>query len=137
MAFVIDFGSLFCLTEFFHVHYLASAALAFTLGVVTNYSISVAWVFDKRAVRNSWVELFIFALLGVMGLGLNQLLMYVLTDLAGLYYLLSKIISTGVTYVWNFVSRKVILFTLPPGEHEDTRAEVDRAAARAELSPVE
>jgi putative flippase GtrA len=116
LAFVIDIGTLFILTEFAGIHYLVSAAFAFGVGLATNYCLSVLWVFDRRAVRNRYVEFVIFALLGVMGLGLNELAMFTLTELAGLHYLASKVFSTGLTYIWNFGSRKVLLFSFPPGE---------------------
>jgi putative flippase GtrA len=137
LAFVIDFGALFSLTEFCHVHYLVSAALAFTLGLATNYGLSVLWVFNKRAVRNALVEFVIFALLGVMGLGINELTMYSLTELAGFHYLASKLFATGLTYVWNFVSRKLILFSFPPGEAEDSLPAVGVARIAVTTPPAE
>jgi putative flippase GtrA len=50
LAFIVDFASLFALTEFFSVHYLISAAIAFLLGITTNYVLSLTWVFTKRAI---------------------------------------------------------------------------------------
>lgn len=114
LAFVVDFGALFALTHILGIHYLISAGLAFGLGLATNYAISVVWVFDQRAVQSRWAEFLIFALLGVVGLGLNELTIYVLTDWFGMHYLASKVGATGLTYVWNFASRKMLLFSLPP-----------------------
>jgi putative flippase GtrA len=37
IAFMIDFAALFFLTDIFHFHYLVSAAMAFLLGLATNY----------------------------------------------------------------------------------------------------
>jgi putative flippase GtrA len=118
LAFVIDYGALFLLAEFTGLHYLWAAALAFTLGLVTNYCISVRWVFGKRGVQNRQVEFLVFALLGVLGLGINEVVMLTLTSGAGLHYLLSKLVSTGVTYGWNFASRKVLLFSATPEGQE-------------------
>ncbi|HZY86525.1 MAG TPA: GtrA family protein [Gemmataceae bacterium] len=111
LAFVVDFVSLFLLKEVGGLHYLGAAALAFTLGLITNYCISISWVFGQRAVKNWQAEFVIFALLGVMGLGLNELSMFLLTGVLGLHYLVSKLVSTAVTYLWNFLSRKALLFS--------------------------
>lgn len=111
IAFAIDFGSLYVLTEFFDIYYLVSAAIAFLLGLTTNYSLSVLWVFDKRSVKSRWVEYGIFGFIGLIGLGLNELFIWFFTEEVHLHYLLSKIISTFVVYFWNFFARKLTLFS--------------------------
>jgi putative flippase GtrA len=109
-AFLIDFGTLYILTEYFAVHYLISAAIAFILGLITNYVISVKWVFNSRILKNRWLEFFLFTLIGLVGLGLNELFLWILTDIFLIYYLLSKIITTVIVYLWNFFARKFLLF---------------------------
>jgi putative flippase GtrA len=118
LAFLVDYSSLFLLKEFGGLHYLWAAALAFILGVVTNYCLSVTWVFGKRAVQNRQIEFLIFALLGVLGLGMNELAMFLLTSVAGLHYLVSKLVSTAITYAWNFISRKTLLFSISSEERD-------------------
>ncbi len=110
IAFIIDFGSLFALTEFFHIHYLISAAIAFLFGLSTNYCLSILWVFDKRAVQSRWMEFFIFGFIGLIGLGLNELIIWFFTEKIHFHYLISKIVSTIVVYCWNFFVRKLTLF---------------------------
>lgn len=109
-AFVADFGSLYLLTEYAGLHYLVSATIAFVIGLAVNYLFSTLWVFQARKVRNPYMEFLFFALIGVVGLGLNTLIMYVFTDLLAVYYLLSKIISTFLVFMWNFLARKYLLF---------------------------
>jgi putative flippase GtrA len=109
-AFIVDFSCLYLLTEFLHLHYLISAAIAFLFGLTVNYILSVLWVFNDRALSNKFVEFIVFALIGVVGLGLNELFLWYLTDIAGIYYLLSKIITAFIVYFWNFFARKIILF---------------------------
>jgi putative flippase GtrA len=113
LAFVVDFSTLFILAHFLHFHYLVAAGMAFTLGVATNNWISVVWVFDKRAVKNPLLEFTIFAILGAAGLGINEGVIYLFTGLVGFHYLTSKIISTATTFAWNFISRKLVLFSCP------------------------
>lgn len=110
VAFGVDYGSLFLLTEFASVHYLVSAPAAFTLGLLTNYLLSVSWVFDRRTLSNRSLEFFIFALIGAVGLGLNELVIWFLTEKASLHYLLSKLVSSAVVLLWNFFARRFTLF---------------------------
>lgn len=109
-AFVVDFGSLVLLTSVFHVYYLYSAALAFILGLSTNYALSVTWVFSRRTLSSRYAEFVIFAWTGIIGLGLNELIMWLFTDIAHQHYTVSKIVSTFLVFSWNFLSRKFILF---------------------------
>jgi putative flippase GtrA len=109
-AFAADFGTLFLLTHFGGIHYLVSAAVAFLIGLVVNYAISAAWVFAHRTVQNRTLEFGIFAAIGVVGLGLNELGMWVLSGHWGIHYLWAKIITAALVYVWNFGARKVALF---------------------------
>jgi putative flippase GtrA len=110
IAYIVDFGSLYALTEFLNIHYLRSAAFAFLLGLTTNYILSVNWVFGRRVVRNRFLEFAIFGSIGVIGLGLNEVLIWVFTEYVHLHYLLSKVVSTVFIYAWNFSARKFILF---------------------------
>jgi putative flippase GtrA len=114
LAFVADFGSLVLLTSLCGWYYLYSAAAAFLLGLAINYALSVTWVFKVRAVKNAHAEFLLFGLIGLVGLGINQVLLWTLTDGLGLDYSQSKLLSTPLVLAWNFGARKLLLFTTPP-----------------------
>ena len=109
-AFIVDFGTLYLLTNYLGIHYLVSATISFILGLATNYILSIVWVFNNSKLQSRFWEFVIFAIIGVIGLGLNALIMYIATDLCSIHYLLSKIISTIIVFFWNFFARKIILF---------------------------
>jgi putative flippase GtrA len=109
-AFVVDFGLLYLLTDYAGLHYQCSAALSFLAGLMVNYLLSIRWVFhatDEQ--RNQLFDFGMFAAIGVVGLLLNALIIYVCTEWLGVYYLLSKIISTIIVFLWNFLGRKFLL----------------------------
>lgn len=108
-SFVIDAGILFLLTEFCGIHYLLSGAISFTASVIYNYILSVKWVFDAKKDVNKVQELAVFIGLSVIGLGLNQLFMWLFVDIFHIYYMLSKIIATAIVMVYNFVTRKIFI----------------------------
>ena len=110
LSLLVDVGVLILLTEVFGVHYLASATISFIFGLATNYILSTIWVFNKSKYKPV-VELIIFASIGLIGLGINNLLMWLFTDKIGLFYLASKFIAIFATFTWNFTVRKTILFS--------------------------
>ena len=109
-AFIVDFLSLFVLTDFFGIYYLISAAIAFILGLVANYLLSISWVFNKRKLNKRHIEFGVFALIGIVGLGLNEVFIWVFTQDLQIYYLISKILAAVIILFWNFFARKFILF---------------------------
>ena len=110
VSFIVDYGSLWLLTEEAGLPYLWSAAIAFILGLTCNYILSTRWVFGESRIRNAWGEFAAFALIGLKGLGLNELIMYACTDGLGFHYMISKIVSTGIVFFWNFLARRFIVF---------------------------
>ena len=109
-AFAVDYGTLFLLTHFVGVPYLWSAAVAFIFGLVSNYLLSISWVFKQSGTMQRWQEFMFFAIIGVIGLIFNELIMYAGTDILHLHYMVSKLISTAIVFFWNFFARKFLLF---------------------------
>ena len=109
IAFIIDYVVLLVLTEVVGIHYLVSAAVAFLVSVVFNYILSIAFVFETDKSRSKGMEFALFALMSAGGLGINQLMMWLLSDGLGVPYQFSKLVATGVVMVYNFVTRKLFL----------------------------
>ena len=95
-AFIVDIGSLYILTEFFGIYYLISATIAFILGLIANYLLSISWVFNKRTLDNKKLEFGIFTIIGIIGLVLNAVLIWFFTEYIQIYYMLSKIITAAI-----------------------------------------
>ena len=107
-AFVIDYVLLYFCTEFLHIHYLISSIISFTVSVIFNYILSIKWIFDVKK-KQDVKGFVIFIILSVIGLGINSLIMYVMGEKFGVYYMLSKIVSTAVVMVYNFITRKIFV----------------------------
>ena len=109
IAFIIDFGVMVFLTEVFAVPYLISTTIAFTVSVIFNYVASMRYVFVRKDDKSRRREFIIFVLLSVIGLVLNEVFMWLLVDFFFIDYRISKIITTVLVAIWNFVSRKIFL----------------------------
>ncbi len=109
-AFAVDFSALFILTEYAGINYLISAAIAFIMGLIVNYIMSITWVFTKRIFASKRNEFMIFTLIGLVGLVLNELFMWYFTEEMYFHYLVSKLIAVVLVFWWNFLGKKFILF---------------------------
>ncbi len=107
-AFLIDAGLLYVLTEYLHVYYLVSSVISFIVSLIYNYILSIFWVFDVKK-KQTYKEVLLFVVLSVIGLGVNQLVMYLGVDLLNIHYMLCKIIATIIVMIYNFVTRKIFI----------------------------
>ncbi|PWJ15572.1 GtrA family protein [Ruminococcus flavefaciens] len=119
LAFVVDFALSYIVFRFvFHEQkefgWIANA-LSFIAGLVVNYIISTFWIFKTSKVENKVVEFISFAAIGVVGLlitiGITVLFEKWLGDTTHLFQIIAKIVSTAVSFLWNFFARKILLYT--------------------------
>lgn len=109
-AFLIDYGIMVLLTEVVQIDYLISSAISFSISVIYNYLLSVFWVFDvNRSETEHGKSFIIFLVLSLIGLGLNQLLMWLGSDILSIHYMITKIGATAIVMVYNFITRKLFL----------------------------
>ena len=109
-AFAVDYGVYFLLSYIMGVQYLVAALAGFLMGTATNYLISKYMVFQGEPKSRIFEVLLVFLISGV-GLLWLELGLYALTEIYGIHYLLSKLIMTGVVFLWNFFARKLFMYS--------------------------
>jgi len=122
IAFFIDFGIFKLLTSVFGVYYLVANFFGFTISLIFNYVASMTFVFERKENADKRAEFVIFTVLSVIGLLLNELIIYacigvVYSHIPALMELISrqwaetfgKIIATAIVMVYNFITRKIFL----------------------------
>ena len=109
-AAAVDTGMLALLTELFGERLLLLwTAIAFALGLATTYILSIKWVFSNRTMGQA-AELTIFIIIGLVGLGLTELLVWVFAIKLNWHYLIAKITAATAVFIWNFSAKKLLLF---------------------------
>ena len=108
-AFLIDFLFLYIFREFCHFPVLISNTLSFCISVIYNYIASVKWVFDVNKEKNAKRQFVIFIIFSVLGLLINDLIMWISVDFLNIYYMLAKIVATIIVMIFNFITRKMFL----------------------------
>ena len=110
IALAVDFGGMVLLVELLSIHYLVAATVSFISGLVVNYLLSRAWVFTDRKYESRVKEFIVFTGIGIVGLLLNNSIMWLAVEKIGIYYIFSKIIATILVFFWNFGLRKMLVF---------------------------
>jgi Predicted membrane protein len=113
LCFFIDYGIMVVLVELAGLQELWASACSFTVSVVVNYILSITVVFDTDKNANQAKQFVVFVILSLIGLGLNQLIMWGgvawLKQYMDRAYMIVKIFATGVVMVYNFISRKMFI----------------------------
>lgn len=111
VAFLADFSTLMLLTHYSAINTIVANSIAFSLGLTINYLLSTYWVFSVHAKQSKITEFLLFAIIGLIGLGLNDLVLYALITPLALNLPIAKIGATMVVFFWNFFARKLLLFS--------------------------
>lgn len=100
-----DFATVIFAKQVLGFYYLVAAVLGFTLGLIVTYILSNKFVFG--APKSSQAALLTqFTVIGLVGLGILSLLMWILTSGLGINYIISKVLATFFVFVWNFLARR-------------------------------
>ena len=108
-GFVADYAVLLLLKEWVGLHYLIAVPIAFLAGIAVNYLIGVWFVF-RRGNLTLGKELLMFITISLLALAVTEGSMYLLTDLLRIDYRISRLISGVVTYLFNFFSRRFLIY---------------------------
>lgn len=110
LAFVVDWGTMIGLVQLGINKYIA-VAIAFVIGLIANFILSKTLVFSEDSDKTNRVGEFItYTLIGLIGLGLTEILMALMIEIIGIYYIVAKIIAAAIVLFWNFIARKIILY---------------------------
>lgn len=121
IASVADISLFNVCANLFRINHILSNTLSFSLGLTVNYLLSREWVFNKRT-HNLKKDFLLFSVIGIIGLILGNILMFLLVDLGTLYLILgyagdgliksaAKLLIMFPVLLWNFFARKTFVFS--------------------------
>ena len=105
----VDYVLLLALVEVLQLDFLFSTTVSFIASVVVNYVLSMKYVFEHKEDMSRKREFTIFAILSAVGLGLNDLYMFVGVAVFNIGYQLMKLVSTFLVTWYNYFSRRRFL----------------------------
>lgn len=109
IATLIDWVIYYMLNSILNINPLISNIFSFTISLIYNYIASVKWVFVVSKKKNKKRIFIEFGFLSIIGLLLSEFIIWILVDKLLINSLISKIISTAIVMVFNFITRKIFL----------------------------
>jgi putative flippase GtrA len=114
-AFVLDLALLSTCLRLFDLGLALSATIGFTAGAVLAYVLSARWVFRFRAYAQApGFEFAAFVAIGLAGLGVTQLVLWIGVVWFALVPELVKLAAAGASFAFNYALRKSLLFVARP-----------------------
>lgn len=111
IATIVDFAVLTLLVEAFGVHYLSSAAVSYLCGMITNFSLNKVFNFKNKS-KQVIGQFGLFVFVALVGLVLNQLILYLLVESLNAHYLAAKVVSVAIVMFWSFIGHKKLTFSV-------------------------
>lgn len=80
--------------------------IAFLCAVVNGFVLNKLWTFRMRARKNTTRQFIKFLITNLIGLGLTMLLMYLFVQMLHIGPIISKLMTSALVLVWNFLATK-------------------------------
>lgn len=106
---VVDFGVTWLLKEQLRLNKYIANSTGFACAVVSNYVLNRIWTFHS-ADPQVGIQFAKFTLVALVGLGMNNAIIYLLTERRGVKFYTSKLVATGVVMLWNFGANYLFTF---------------------------
>ncbi|MDP4120232.1 MAG: GtrA family protein [Bacillota bacterium] len=119
ICFIFDAGTLWLVMHFVFGNQInnfstgVSTTAGFLIGVTMNYILSIFFVFireDQKDKGKNAKAMIIFLVGSAIGLLLNNVIMNIGAVQLNFYYMIVKVFATLVVMVWNYLSRKILIF---------------------------
>lgn len=96
----VDFGVTYSLKEWAKLNKYVANSIGFMVAVTTNYIFNRIFTFQSEGdITSQYIK---FVLIGLIGMGLNNMLIFLLGKRFGMNFYIAKIVATLVVMLWNF-----------------------------------
>ena len=107
---VINLLILYTFTEYLGFYYMFSAIIAFMVGATINFIMNKKWTFLERVREDFLIKYSKYFFVSIVALLGNLLILYILTEFVGVYYILSQFLAASVSLIVNFFCSKKWIF---------------------------
>ena len=107
IATIIDWVIYYLLYNYLKINPLVANIISFTISLLYNYLASIKWVFKiKNSNKKKFIYFIIFSLIGLL---ISEIILFVMINKLYINKMFSKIISSLIIVVYNFITRKKVL----------------------------
>ena len=116
---LVDIVLFYFFTEILEFNYLWVNGIGFVAGTLINYYLSIILVFTRGVRFSRPGEISVIFVVSIIGLFLNQLIIFLLLEQMGLSLMLAKLLTVFSVFFWNYLARKHFVFApLKEGEEK-------------------
>ena len=107
---IVDFLITWLLKEKLHLNKYIANTIGFISAATSNYILNRIWTFESDNPRIAG-EYFSFFVISLIGLGLNNMIIWLCADKMKLNFYFSKLVAIGFVTLWNFVMNYLFTFS--------------------------
>jgi len=105
----VDFGVTYLCKEIFKIQKYVSNSIGFTVAASSNYIFNRIWTFESTN-PDIAVEYSEFIIISLIGLAINNLILWLIIRKFKINFYVSKLFAIGVVTIWNFFANAFITF---------------------------
>jgi len=105
----IDYAFTYIFKEIFKVQKYVSNSIGFTIAASSNYLFNRIWTFESKN-PDIAIEYTEFIIISLIGLGLNNLIIWLIVSKFKINFYLAKFFAIIVVTLWNFLANFFITF---------------------------
>ena len=108
---IILLGLTIFFTEYLNMFYLLSSIIAYEITIILGFFIHEYWTFAKiKKIKKTYIRFLKYNIFYVIGLSINAIIVFLLTDFVEIHYSSSQIIAIIIIFLFNFATSKKITF---------------------------
>ena len=108
---MVDFGITYLFKEIIRINKYVANSLGFICAATSNYILNRIWTFESHD-PNVAKQYLVFVGISIIGLAINNLVLWLINDKLGRNFYLSKLFAIGVVTFWNFFMNYFFNFSL-------------------------
>ncbi|NEU07513.1 GtrA family protein [Flavihumibacter sp. R14] len=105
----VDFGVTYLCKEKLNVHKYLANSLGFIVATISNYLLNRYWTFNTGQ-SAQFVQFGKFLGIAIVGLAINNLLIYLFNDRLKINFYVSKAFAIVIVSIWNFLGNYLYTF---------------------------
>ena len=101
---LVNEGILWLLSGVLGIYYLYSAIVSIESSIISNFSLNNIWTFREKRVKheNFFAKFIKYNLSCLIGVGLNIVILWAVTEFFSVHYLISNLFGIAVAVIWNY-----------------------------------
>lgn len=100
---ILDFGITYLTKEKLKINKYVANSLGFICAASSNYLLNKVWTFNDTN-PDALLQFSKFILIALIGLGLNNLIIFLLVNKRSMKFYRAKLVAIGIVVIWNFIA---------------------------------